>query len=293
MEKWKKEYKSIKAPDNLKDKMEEAAARARQSKKKIRTIRRRKRMGSAAAVLALLLILPNTSRTAAAAMQRLPILGNFFKVVTIREYQVDEERHTADVKVPEVVPDQDSEAGEIPKETLEQARKTAEEINFDIQRVTDELIEEFKSNMEEYEDGYEDIYIDSRVLTDDDRWFSLELILYQGAGSGYERRRHYTIDKTTGKRAELSDFYGENYIEIVSGEVKSQMRSRMAEDENVIYWLDDEEIPEWNFRSIAEDQDFYVNAEGNVVICFDEYEVAPGYMGCVEFVLETESLRNF
>lgn len=293
MEKWKKEYKSIKAPDNLKDKMEEAAARARQSKKKIRTIRRRKRMGSAAAVLALLLILPNTSRTAAAAMQRLPILGNFFKVVTIREYQVDEERHTADVKVPEVVPDQDSEAGEIPKETFEQARKTAEEINFDIQRVTDELIEEFKSNMEEYEDGYENIYIDSRVLTDDDRWFSLELILYQGAGSGYERRRHYTIDKTTGKRAELSDFYGENYIEIVSGEVKSQMRGRMAEDENVIYWLDDEEIPEWNFRSIAEDQDFYVNAEGNVVICFDEYEVAPGYMGCVEFVLETESLRNF
>lgn len=293
MEKWKKEYESIRVPENLKDAVEEAAVRARQNKKKIRTIRRWKRMGSAAAVLAILLILPNTSQTAAAAMQRIPILGSFFKVVTIREYQVDEDRYIADVKVPEVVPDQAPGTGEIPKETFEQARQTAEEINFDIQKATDELIEEFKSNMEEFEDGYQDIYIDSKVLADNDRWFSLELILYQGAGSGYERRRHYTIDKTTGKRAELSDFYGENYIAVVSGEVKSQMRSQMAEDENIIYWLDNEDIPEWNFRNIAEDQDFYVNAEGNVVICFDEYEVAPGYMGCVEFILEAARLRNF
>ena len=40
-----------------------------------------------------------------------------------------------------------------------------------------------------------------------------------------------------------------------------------------------------NFRQIAENQDFYVNTDGHVVICFNEYEVAPGYMGCVEFVL--------
>ena len=56
-------------------------------------------------------------------------------------------------------------------------------------------------------------------------------------------------------------------------------------DENVVYWLDDEDIREWNLEKIATDQDFYINAEGKVVICFDEYEVAPGYMGCVEFIL--------
>lgn len=288
MEKWKKEYEEIKVPEAMKDKIEEAVGRAQNNKKKIRGVYIRKCMGSVAAVLAILFVLPNTSRTAAAAMQGLPILGDFFKVVTVREYQVEEERQTAEVKVPEVVP---GEAEEIPEEVLQQAQQTTEEINFDIQKVTDELIGEFKENMEE--DGYQDIYIDSRVLTDNDRWFSLELILYQGAGSGYERRRHYTIDKTTGKRAELSDFYGEDYVEKISREVKSQMRSRMEEDENVIYWLDDPEMPEWNFRSIAEDQDFYVNDGGHVVICFDEYEVAPGYMGYVEFELEDQGLRNF
>ena len=282
MVKWKKEYDKIVVPENAKEKIEEAVMRAKESKRKTRRVRTFRCVGSAAAVFAAILILPNTSQTVAAAMQQIPVLGEFFKVVTIREYQVDEERYTADVKVPEVILD---DVGGVSDDTAQQAKETADAINIDIQKVTDELIEEFKSDMEEFEDGYGDILVDSEVLTDDDRWFSLALTLYQGAGSGYERHRHYTVDKTTGKQAELSEFFGEDYIDIISEEVSSQMRQRMAEDENVFYWIDYEDVPEWNFTSIAEDQDFYVNADGKVVICFDEYEVAPGYMGCVEFVL--------
>lgn len=280
MERWKKEYSEIVAPKEGLKKMEEAIMRARENKKRAERKRILRYAGSAAAVFAILLILPNTSRTAAAAMQQIPVLGDFFKVVTIREYQVDEDRYQADVKVPEVVPEN------VTEETATQAKETADAINFDIQKATDELIEEFKSSMEEFEDGYGDIMVDSEVLTDDERWFSLDLVLYQGAGSGYERHRHYTIDKTTGKRAALSELLGEDYIETASEEIKAQMRQRMADDENQIYWIDYEEVPEWNFTSIAEDQDFYVNKDGKVVICFDEYEVAPGYMGCVEFVIE-------
>lgn len=282
MEKWKREYDQIAVPENLKERMEEAVMRAKESKKRIRKVRMIRMAGSAAAVFAVLLILPNTSRTAAAAMQQIPVLGDFFKVVTIREYQVDEDRYQADVKVPEVVPEENKEMSD---ETAQQAKETADAINFDIQQVTDELIEEFKSTMEEFEDGYGDILVDSQVLTDDEKWFSLDLVLYQGAGSGYERHRHYTIDKTTGKKAMLSDFFGEAYVDTISDEIKKQMRQRMAEDENVTYWIDNQDIPEWNFQSIAEDQDFYVNKDGDVVVCFNEYEVAPGYMGCVEFVI--------
>lgn len=283
MEKWKKEYDRIAAPEKGKEKMEEAVMRAKETKNRGKKMRRIRSVGSAAAVFAILLILPNTSRTAAAAMQQIPVLGNFFRVVTIREYQVDEERYQADVKVPEVVPEHMDGMSE---ETAQQTKETTDAINFDIRQATEELIEEFKSTMEEFEDGYGDIIVDSEVLTDDEKWFSLDLVLYQGAGSGYERHRHYTIDKTTGRRAELSDFFGEDYVETISEEVRAQMRKRMAEDENVTYWIDYEDVPEWNFESIAEDQDFYVNKDGKVVICFNEYEVAPGYMGCVEFVME-------
>lgn len=283
MEKWKREYDRIVVPENGKEKMEEAVMRAKETKNRGKKMQRIRSVGSAAAVFAVLLLLPNTSRTAAAAMQQIPVLGNFFQVVTIRDYQVDEERYQADVKVPEVVPEHMDGMSE---EAAQQAKDTTDAINFDIRQATEELIEEFKSTMEEFEDGYGDIIVDSEVLTDDEKWFSLDLVLYQGAGSGYERHRHYTIDKTTGRRAELSDFFGEDYVETISEEVRAQMRKRMAEDENVTYWIDYEDVPEWNFESIAEDQDFYVNKDGKVVICFNEYEVAPGYMGCVEFVME-------
>lgn len=276
MERWKREYDRIVVPDCVKEKMEEAVMRAKETKKRAKRRKVYRYIGSAAAVFALMLILPNTSRTAAAAMQQIPVLGDFFKVVTIREYQVDEGRYQADVKVPEVVPE---DTDNVSEETAQQAKETADAINFDIQKATDELVEEFKSTMEEFEDGYGDILVDSEVLTDDERWFSLDLVLYQGAGSGYERHRHYTIDKTTGKKAALSDFFGEDYVETVSEDIKTQMRQRMAEDENVVYWIDYEEVPDWNFTSIAEDQDFYVNKDGKVVVCFNEYDVAPGYMG--------------
>ena len=280
---WKKEYEEIKVPENMKERMEASIARAKKDKRKVKKVKLWKTCTSAAAVLAIVLILPNTSQTAAAAMQQIPLLGNLFKLTTVREYQVDEERNMANVKVPQVEV-QDSTDGNTDADTAAQAKKSADAINFDIEEETNKLIDEFKESMKN-EEGYQDIYIDSKVLTDNDRLFSLELILYQGAGSGYEQHKHYTVDKLTGKELTLKDLCGNDYVDTISEEVKKQMKEQMAADESVKYWLDDPDVPEWNFDKIAEDQDFYVDAEGHVVICFNEYDVAPGSMGCVEFTM--------
>lgn len=280
---WKKEYEEIKVPENMKERMEASIARAKKDKRKVKKVKLWKTCTSAAAILAIVLILPNTSQTAAAAMQQIPLLGNLFKITTVREYQVDEERNMANVKVPQVEV-QDSTDGNTDADTAAQAKKSADAINFDIEEETNKLIDEFKESMKN-EEGYQDIYIDSKVLTDNDRLFSLELILYQGAGSGYEQHKHYTVDKLTGKELTLKDLCGNDYVDTISEEVKKQMKEQMAADESVKYWLDDPDVPEWNFDKIAEDQDFYVDAEGHVVICFNEYDVAPGSMGCVEFTM--------
>ena len=283
MKNWKKEYEEIKVPENMKERMEASIERAKMEKRKVKKVKLWKTCASAAAVLAIVLILPNTSQTAAAAMQQIPLLGNLFKITTVREYQVDEERNMANVKVPQVEV-QDTTDGNTDADRAAQAKESADAINFDIEEETNKLIDEFKESMKN-EEGYQDIYIDSKVLTDNDRLFSLELILYQGAGSGYEQHKHYTVDKLTGKELTLKDLCGDDYVNTISEEVKEQMRAQMAADETVKYWLDDPDVPEWNFDKIAEDQDFYVNAEGHVVICFNEYDVAPGSMGCVEFIM--------
>ena len=70
------------------------------------------------------------------------------------------------------------------------------------------------------------------------------------------------------------------------------MKAQMAADEMVSYFLDSD-VPEWDFQAISADTTFYVNENGKLVIVFNEYEVAPGYMGSVEFEIPTEVVQDF
>ena len=67
----------------------------------------------------------------------------------------------------------------------------------------------------------------------------------------------------------------------------------MKEDENVSYFIDkeDDEL-DTNFEEIKADQNFYIDNENNIVILFDEYEVAPGFMGAVEFTINKNDVKD-
>lgn len=248
-------------------------------------------MGAAAAVFAVFLILPNISPEIAYAMEKMPILGNLVSVVTFRDYQYDSGRHMADVKVPQIVVD-DTE-GEKDRGTLEKTKKTAEEINREIEKISEELIQEFKENAKDQE-GYQDIMIQSEVINSTEEYFTLKLICYQGAGSGAQWDYFYTMNLDTGERMALSDFFqeGADYKKAISENIKKQMKEQMAADENVAYWVDNKDIPEWNFETITDETGFYINEKGEIVIAFNEGDVAPMYMGCVEFVIETSAVED-
>ena len=247
-------------------------------------------LGAAAAVFAAFLILPNTSPAIAYAMERVPVLGNLVSVVTFRDYQYDSDRHMADVKVPQIVVDETEET-ENGSQTVKTAKETAKGINKEIEQISQELIQEFKENVKDQE-GYQDIMINSEVITATEEYFTLKLICYQGAGSGAEWDYFYTVNLKTGERMALSDFFkeGEDYKKAISDNIKKQMEEQMKADENVIYWLDNQDIPEWNFETITDDTGFYINENGEIVIAFNEGDVAPMYMGCVEFVIDSEEV---
>ena len=84
---------------------------------------------------------------------------------------------------------------------------------------------------------------------------------------------------------ELSDLFrpDSSYVERLSGLVKQQMRSRKAKDPSQSYFIDQDNG--LDFTSIRPDQSFYINADGALVLVFDKYEAAPGYMGVVEFTI--------
>lgn len=253
---------------------------------------------AAAAVLAIV-ILPNTSENVAYAMARIPVLGNVIKAVTIREYSYEGERYEAkidEVQLEQEVPGNaggDLAADVSVNDVTEKTDESIAVINESIEEMTKRLIKQFEEQAETGE-SYGGVYVDHEIMTDTDKWFTLKIDVAEVAGSGVQYQYYYHIDKTTGEIASLKDIFqeGVDYVTPVSENIRKQMKEQMAEDDMKMYWVDEEEDVGFYFEKIKEDQNFYFNGQGQLVICFDEYEVAPGYMGLVEFVVEDEAVRD-
>lgn len=288
-EAYQEPYMSKEQIEKMKRRIDEAKLENRRNKKHIG-----KRITVAAAAVAVaFVILPNTSASVAHAMENIPILGKLVEVVTFRDYQYEDDRHRADMEVPELVPqsvtDEVFEQSQVIQENLQ---NTTEEINAEIQQITDKIMTEFEENLL-YEQGYQDVIVKSEIINTTKDYFTLKLICYQGAGSGAEWDYFYTIDLKTGERIRLKDIFKEDadYITPISENIKAQMREQMAADEMKIYWLEDE-IEELNFKQITDETSFYLNEEDSVVISFNEGDVAPMYMGVVEFVIANEAVAD-
>lgn len=296
----KSEYENVSMSQEQVEEMRRRMERAKQEKARAGRSKVKKTAAAAAAAVAVFIALPNLSADIAYAMSNVPILGSLVQVVTFRDYRYEGDRNNADITVPELIPGEnvavsDTEqakegaAAAADSEVKENLEKSTAEINAEIQAITGELVDEFERNLEE-EWGYQDVIVSNEVIATTEQYFTLKLSCYQGAGSGYQWNYFYTIDLKTGERLQLKDLFvdGADYITPISEDIKRQMREQMAADENVAYWVDDIEIQEWAFTAITDETSFYVNEKGNIVISFNEGDVAPMYMGVVEFEIPAE-----
>lgn len=230
-----------------------------------------------AACLAVFIALPNLSAQAADSMRAIPVVGELVELVTFRTYVKEDEYHQMMVEIPTV---ETGGAGAI--------QDAVETINQDVETLTQTLIDQFEADAADLGDqAHTALEVRHRVVTNTDLWFTLELEVWQGAGSSNTTYYYYHIDKSTGAIVTLSDlFAGDGYIEAVSAEIQRQMR---AENEagTGMYWVDSE-YEDMNFRAIDPDQNFFFDENGDLVIAFDKYEVAPGAAGCPRFAIPRE-----
>lgn len=275
--------------ERLVDFMKREGILSESGKKKRRNVGRTVGWAAAAAAL-VLVVVPNVSANAAYAMEQIPILGNVIKVVTIRNYQFENENYSADIQKVQLEQGNGAENAGMEGAETENSIQT---INESIEEMTDRLIARFEEQ-KELEGGHGSIDTTHEVITDTDTWFTLRINVTETAASGYQYQYYYHIDKTTGEIAFLKDLFqeGADYITPISENIKEQMRKEMQADESKIYWIDSEDEIVEQFEAIKEDQNFYLNEDGQIVICFDEYEVAPGYMGLVEFVVDEEAVAG-
>ncbi len=295
-EEWNEMKQNYQKHEMSAEQFEQMKAKIEQAKKENRTRRNHRALrnivASAAAVAVVFTILPNTSPTIAYAMSQVPGLSKLVDVVTFRDYQYEDAHNTADITVPEIAVNTESTDNTEDDAVAAQTKKSTDEINAEIQTITDELIQEFE-NEKKNEDGYQDMTVKSEVLATTEQYFTLKLMCYQSDGSGVECDYYYTIDLTTGERLKLADLFtdGSDYLTVISDNIKQQMKVQMAADENVVYWLNSD-VPECDFQSITDDTSFYLNENGELVISFNEGDVAPMYMGCVTFTIPNDVLTD-
>ncbi|MGO5137588.1 DUF3298 domain-containing protein [Clostridium butyricum] len=239
---------------------------------------------SIAAAVALFTVGVNSSPVFAASLSNVPVVGIIVKILTFREYTVNEDSYNADIKVPSI-------------QGLEN-KDLENSLNDKYLTENKKLYEEFMADMEDMKsngDGHLGVSSGYVVKTDNDKLLSIGRYVVNTVGSSSTTMKYDTIDKDSEILITLpSLFKNDSYVNIISENIKKQMIEQNKADENKFYWVEgiEKDMNMELFEKISKDQNFYINSEGKLVISFDKYEVAPGYMGVVEFVIPTEILSD-
>ena len=293
-------YEQIEIPGELQETMNRAV-RSVDKKKSAARYRKRRMMRAvrnigvaAAAVLLCMTVGVNTNEVLAKELGQLPVIGSLVRVLTITSYHEEDGDHDITVNVPEIEVEETQTAG-MSDADIEEA------VNAQIQEIVDSHIAQAKEKFAEYKEAFfatggteeewggrtMDIDVDYEVKYQEGSVLSLELSTFEGWVAAQELRYYYNIDVAQNRELTLKDLLGEDYVNIANESIRQQMKERAAADENLVYWgVTETESGIDGFVSVDEDTDFYISADGNPVVCFGEYEIAPGFMGIQEFEIE-------
>lgn len=275
----KKRYQQIPIPDQLPAVIHDAMNH--QTKKPRFRVLRYTTGGIAACFLAFVLCV-NTSTVFAESVYDIPIIGDFARIITFSQYQTEDEVKIVNVEIPAI---QNTGNTEFEKE-----------INQQIYDKMNQLVEESKQIAQEYYDAFletggkkedflpVDIIVDYEVKQNDKNTLSFIVTRFIGFASAYTEKFYYNIDLKNDKMITLQDLLGENYKEIANRQIQAAIDLANQTEDSMFFKEGD--LSNSEFKSIQDNQNFYINQDGKPVVVFDKYEIAAGAAGFPEFVIE-------
>lgn len=279
MDKLKKDYEEIDIPEELDSIVKASIQEAKRKRIKKRPVFRNSFIGVAAAA-ALFIGSINVSPAFAKSMVNMPILGSIVEVFTLQQLTVDEDTYQADVTTPVITGLEDEELQAALNEKYAVENK--------------ELFEQFEKEIAELKEaggGHLGVDAGYEVLTDNDRILSIMRYQVNTVASSSTTMRYDTIDKVDNVLITLpSLFKDDSYIQAINTYIAGEMERQMAEDEMISYFINDDYAE--GFTTIKPDQNFYITDDQKLVLSFDKYEVAPGYMGIVTFEIPTDIVKD-
>ena len=271
IDKLKENYNNIEIPKELDDVINDAFNESENKKlenNKKDWRRNMKKWYASAAAIGLIIVSVNASSTFAKSLENIPVIGNIIRVVNFNNYRIDKDGMDVSISLPEVSSDSKDLEYKLNKEFEKEGKEAYKKYEAEVAK----LEKEGKTTHKSAE-------MWSEAIAENDKTVSVAIYNTETEASAATSRKIYNIDKKDKTILTLEGMFGNNdYVDVLSKNILSQMKERTKKDSNDVYFVD-------NTFKIKKDQPFYINDKGELVICFDEYEVAPGSAGLVEFVI--------
>ena len=274
IDKLKENYNNIEIPKELDDVINDAFKESEDKKiennKKDwrRNMKNMKKWYASAAAVGLIIVSVNASSTFATSLENIPVIGNIIKIVNFNNYRINKDGMDVSISLPEVSSDSKDLEYKLNKEFEKEGKEAYKKYEAEVAK----LEKEGKTTHKSAE-------VWSETIAENDKIASIAIYNTEIEASAATSRKIYNINKENKTVLTLEGMFGNNdYVDVLSKNILSQMKERTKKDSNDVYFVD-------NTFKIKKDQPFYINNKGELVICFDEYEVAPGSAGLVEFVI--------
>lgn len=291
MDRLRAEYEEISVPEEARFRVQQGIRQAKAERTRRSAVRWFRNTGTVmVASLAALMVVVNTNQAAAQTLEQIPVLGGLTRVVTFRDYTDQREHFEAKVEVPKVEVESSADSG-ISGEQQKNYELTNEQIDAYAQKFINDYEEALRQS-----GGQGNYALDSsyKVLRDDGEYLSIRIDTTVVMAGGTQYVKIYNIDKLTGKAVSLSELFKapQEALAAVSGNIMEQMREQVQQDSGKSYFLDSE-MPELDFKGLTGEESYYFNENGELVIWFNEYDVAPGSMGAVEFTIPASVFSQY
>lgn len=270
--------REIHAPEALKMRTLEAIEQGKEIKG-MRKCRQRtpKRLAAVlTAAAACFIVAVNASPALAMGLGNLPAIGALVHIVCLRQdvYQTDD--HTVTIEVPQVKGEQNQAVNALIEQQVKdyEAKATA-----DIAAYKQAFLETGGTE-QEFADKDIQVKVDYTVKSETKDWVSFVLSGTQDWNAGTLERHYYNLRLSDGSTITLKDLLGEDWIAQANQQIRAQIDAHDRTSDTPYLTTE-----EGGFQTVDENTNFYLTADGNPVVVFDRYTIAPGALGEPEFLL--------
>ena len=281
MNEWKRakaDYDSTPIPEELHARVQMGMAQAEKNQRRtLRSWKPLRIVARAAACLPALFVVLNASPAIAQAAGNLPVVGPFFRVLTIKSWHETRKDASIDVEVPYVESKNDS----------------TDQINKEIQARVNEKVAEGNQIIEEYKEAFFEtggtqqdwdahenkVTVAYLVKSQTQTMVSFVVISDVSIADAYHEEFYYNLD-ANGKELTLYDLLGDGWIEKCNQSIEKQIQEYPIKpgETSPFFGAD-----MGGFSTVDETTQFYINEKGNPVVVFPRASIAIGAMGTVEF----------